>query len=64
VRQGYDDSRALAVCREALRQGHLTRAKYTWRFHSRHFPLHIVRTLIDSGEAVVVGEHCVQWRPQ
>lgn len=59
----YDDSRAFAVLRAALREGPLVREKYSWRFHNRHFPLHLVRALIDAGEAVILDGHCVPWRP-
>lgn len=51
----YDDTRALAVCREALRRGHLTHDQMAWRFGRRCFAFHIVRALIDNGEAVRDG---------
>jgi len=59
----YDDTRALGVCRTALVSGRLTRDKTGWRFGRRRFPFHIVRTLIDAGEALVVGEYVVRWSP-
>jgi len=53
---------AVAVCREALKRGHLTLDRGNWQFGRRRFRGDIVRVLIDNGEAVRVGDHVVAWR--
>jgi hypothetical protein len=50
------------TCRNALQQGFLTKAgRRHWSFGRRHFHTNTVNALIDSGEAVRVGDHIVKW---
>jgi len=52
----------LALCRSALSRGYLIRSGRHWAFGSRLFHAATVNALVDSGEAIVIGEHCVAWR--
>lgn len=60
----YQPRRAIEICREALRQGFLTKSARHYVFGRRHFHPKTVNALIDAGEAVRLGDHVVAWRPQ
>lgn len=55
---------ALAICRAALRRGHLVASGQNggfWLFGQRRFHPRTVNRLIDTGEAIRLGNHVVAW---
>lgn len=58
----HDHTRGRAVCRAALRRGDLTKSNLGWRFGCRRFAWVIVRELLDSGEAIQIGDRIISAR--
>ena len=54
---------ATALLRAALQRGHLIQDGRHWAFGARLFHSATVNALIDTGEAVRIGNCIVKWSP-